>query len=407
MDETFQQAYHNTTGVVTGNFITGLVLPPNSTLPTTDQGPIAMNETWYFWDPTTGKYLPQTSPFKASKNYVRNSCYQVQQSGTTFTLAGGITNTYDMALARSPVANVLAITPNVGPVAGADNDLIPAAMKYTVGPTLVATPAATDLYTHEHLIEGSDIIMLQGQQMSLSFSVYPTVTGSYSVYLTNNGRDSSYVATFAIGASQVNAWNRIKIANIPAFPVTGTWSYGEGVTGLYIGIPMAMGSQWQTTTPNTWVSGLRCGIASNVNMLTVVNNQLTITGIKLEASPGPTYFSANSFSTDYQDCIRYYNTSFEYQTTTAGVALHSTASSTTIVFLSRLFPRRMCKSPSVIPFGFYSKAAGNITNTSTGNDTAIANLPATNKGISAYLTISGATKGDTYAAHYIADARLS
>lgn len=397
IDETFQQAYQNSTGVVTGNFITGLVLPPNSTLPTTDQGPIAMNETWYFWDTTTGKYLPQTSPYKLSRNYVRNASYQVQQVGPTFTLGAGITQTYDMTLARSTLANVLAIAADVGPAAGADNDLIPSAIKYTVGPTLVPTLAATDLYTHEHLIEGSDLIMVQGQQMSLSFSFFATVAGTYSVYLTNNGRDMSYVANFVITTAQLNAWGRLKIINIPAFPTTGTWNFGDGVTGLYIGIPMGVGSQWQTPTPSTWQAGLRCGTASNINMLTVLNNQLKITGLKLEASPGATYLQVPAFSADYEEVIRYYFTSFNYQSLTAGTAFSFITPAIGQYFVQGLFPRRMCKTPVVTPYSYNTHAAGNLADLSLNIDIPDATIAAVPKGLNELKSGVGLVLNGTFA----------
>ena len=410
MDETFQQAYQNTSGVVTGNFITGLILPPNSTLPITDQGPIAMNGTWYFFNAVIGQYLPQSSPYKPSKNFVRNSCYQIQQLGSSFTLGAGITQTYDLTLARSILANVLAIATDVGPPASADTDLIPAAIRYTVGPTLVPTLGATDLYTHEHLIEGSDIIMLQGQQMTLSLSVFATVAGTYSVYLTSNGRDSSYVANFTVAAA--NTWTRIKIVNIPPFPTTGTWNYGEGVTGLYVGIPMGVGSQWQTATLNAWHSGLFAGSASNVNMLTVVNNQLKITGLKLEASSGATYLSVPAFSADFDEAQRYYFTTFNYQSLTAGMPMTFNAQLAATICGSLLFPRRMCKLPggagTVVPYSSTTNTAGQIHNLSTPGDVAVATLPATRKGVAATaIALAGAAKYDVCQANIIADARLS
>ena len=406
MDEVFQQAYQNTTAVVEGNFITGLVLPPNSTLPTTDQGPIAMNGTWYFWDPTTNQYLAQVAPYKPAKNFVRNSCYQIAQQGGAFTLGAGVTQTYDLVISRAILANVLAIASDVGPSAGPDTDLIPAAIKYTVGPTLVPTLGATDLYTHEHLIEGSDIIMLQGQQMALSFSVYPTVAGTYSVYLTNGNRDQSYVTTFAISAAQVNTWVRVKIINIPAFPSGTGWHYGDGTTGLYIGFPMGVGAQFQSATLNAWRSGLFCGSAQNINMLTVVNNQLKVTGIKLEASPSSTYLQVPSFGLDFEEMQRYYTTSFDYQSTTSGWGIITAASAVNTVLFTQQFFRRMCQIPTVTPYGWVSNAAGQVTNISTSTDAAQATLGATRKGIAATITPTAA-KGDAFAAKFRADARIS
>jgi hypothetical protein len=408
MDETFQQAAQNTTATVQGNFIQGQVLPPGSTLPTSDQGPIAMGGTWYFWDPTTGSYQQQSVALKVAKNFARNGSYQVAQLGNNYTVASGIAPTYDMAQVRATGANVLAISLDTGPAASIDNDTILSSMKYTVGPTLVPTLGATDIYAHEHLIEGSDIAMLQaGQVLSVSFSIFATVGGTYSVYLTNNGRDRSYVANFTITSGQVGSWIRIKIGAIPAFPITGgTWNFGDGVTGLYIGIPMGVGSQWQTSALGSWQSGFFAGSAQNINMLTAVNNQLKISGIKLEAATSPTYYQGLSFGAAYEECIRYYYTTFDYQSTNSGVPMTFVAQAAGGAAGSWGFPRRMCRAPTVVPYSTTTFAAGNLRNLTTNADVALANLSASAKGAYLNTTTGGGAKGDVLAALIRADARL-
>lgn len=407
MDETFQQFCALAEAYIEGNFLMGLVLPPGSTLPPNNQGPIAMGNIWYFWDPVTGQYLPQTVSTKAAKNFVKNPIYQVQQLGPTFTLAAGNTKTYDMVLSRSPLANVLAIAADVGPTASADNDNCPAAIKYTVGPALVPTPASTDVYVHEHLIEGADIAMLQGQPLSLSFSVWVNQPGTYSVYLASTGRDCSYVANFSV--STASAWTRIKVPGIPAIPAVGTWNFGEGSTGMYIGIPLCVGTQYQSAPGNlnTWQPALYAGSASNVNLCTVVNNQIKISGIKLEASPQVSYLSVPSFDADFWECLRYYYTTFNYQSVTIGAPITGIAHVANGCYMNCLFPRRMAKTPTVVPYGWTSHAAGNVTNQSSVIDFAIATLGSTLKGVVVAFVPTGTAKGDLFWAYITADARLS
>lgn len=405
MDETFQQACALMESFIQGNFLTGLILPPGSTLPTTDQGPIAMGGTWYFFDPASGQYLPQTVPVKPAKNFAKNAIYQVQQTGTAFTLGSGVTNTYDMTLARTTVASVLAIAADTGPPAGPDNDQIGSAIKYTVGPSLVTAPAATDLFSHEHLFEGSDIAALQGQTLSLGFSAWANQPGTYSVYLTSGGRDMSYVVNFTIAAA--NTWYRIKVPGIPAFPTTGTWHWGEGQTGLYVGVPMCVGTQWQTANRGSWQPAFLAGTSANINLLTVVNNQLKITGIKLEAASSCTPLTVNAFSVDYEEAIRYYFTSFNYQITNSGLTLFGVSHVAEFGFLSGLFPRRMCKVPTVVPYSNATFAAGTVRNMSTSADLTLATLPAYPKGFGGSITVVGAVVGNVVSALITADARLT
>jgi hypothetical protein len=406
MDETFQQATHLMTGTIDGNFLTGLILPPGSTLPTTDQGPIAMGGTWYFWDPVSGQYLPQSATVKPSKNFARNPVYQVAQQGFTFTLGTGITQTYDMAIARSTLANVLAINQVGGPAAGPNTDTINSAINYTVGPNLVTTPGAADLYTHEHLIEGADITMLQSEVTTLSFWIWVNQAGTYSAYLTNGGRDRSYVFNFTIAAAQASTWVRVIVPAIPAFPSTGTWNYGEGQTGLYLGIPMCVGTQWQTSSLGSWQSALYAGSSQNINILTVLNNRMSITGIKFEAATSPSYLQVPSFQTDFEEMLRYFYTGFTYQSKTAGIPIQTSAYVANGVQFNQLFPRRMAKTPTVVPYGWTSHTAGNVTNVSTGVDYANATLGATQKGVVGAATVTAA-KADVFFAYFTADARLS
>jgi hypothetical protein len=406
MDETFQQACILMEAFIQGNFLTGLILPPGSTLPTTDQGPIAMGGQWYFWDTASGQYLPQTVSVKPTKNFARNAIYQVQQTGGSFTLASGVTKIYDCALARTTAANVLAIAPDTGPAASGDTDFIPTSIKYTVGPQLVTTLAATDLFTHEHVFEGSDLSALQGQTLSLSFSAYGNTPGTYSAYLTSAGRDMSYVVTWTLAAA--NTWTRVKIPGIPTFPTgTGTWRFGEGQTGLYVGIPMGVGSQWRTANTASWQPAFLAGTSGNINMLTVVNNQLKITGLKLEANPSVSYLPVNPFSVDYEEVIRYYWTSFNYQSVTNGMPVYGTCQTAGNFVLSIEFPRRMALVPTVTPYGWTSHAAGNITDINSGADIATATLGAVQKGVAAAGAAAGTTKGDVIACFIVADARLT
>jgi hypothetical protein len=409
MDETFQQATQLMTASMTGNFLTGLILPPGSTLPTSDQGPIAMGNVWYFWDSTTGQYLPQTVSSKIARNFVKNCVYQIQQTVTvpSLTLGAGVTNTYDMTLGRSTLASILAISTDVGPLASADNDYCPAAIKYTVpGPTFVPTPGATDLYAHEHLIEGTDISMIRGETLSLSFGVWVNQPGTYSYYLTSTGRDASYVGQFTIVTA--SAWTRIKVPSIPALPTgIGTWNFGEGVTGLYIGIPMCIGSQWRTTNLNNWQSGFFAASSATGNLCTAANNQIKISGVKLEASPAVSYLSVPSVEQDFLECTRYYFTTFTYQSVTAGVPIMGMAQAANGCFFAFTFPRRMAKTPTVVPYGWNSHTAGNITNVSTGTDFAVAGLSSTPKGVASSATPTSTAKGDVFLTIITADARLS
>jgi hypothetical protein len=397
MDETFQQACVLMSATVEGQFLTGLVLPPGSTLPTTDQGVIMMDGIWYFWDDTTGQYLPQGNTAKPAKNYAKNPIYQVQQTGSTITPPAGTSPVFDMALCRCVLGTSLAVSADVGPIASGVNDDCVAAIKYTVGPTLATTLGATDLYAHEHLIEGSDIAMLQGQLLTVSFFVWCNQPGNYSAYLTSTGRDQSYVQGFTVTAA--GTWQRVVMPAIPAMPTSGTWTYGEGATGIYIGVAFGVGTQWLTTTPGAWQGGFFAGTSKTSNLMAVINNQIKISGVKLEAAAAPSYLSVPSFEADLHDAIRYYYSTFSYQSSTLGAPISMVASSVGGWAASFVFPRRMCKTPVVTPYGYASHNKGNITDISVNPpfDIPVASLAAVPKGVAATGVSTINTTGTTNA----------
>ena len=408
LDETFQQAVQLMEAYIEGNFLTGLILPPGSTLPTSDMGPIAMGGIWYFYDPVTGTYQPQSLSAKLARNYAKNAIYQIQQTGPSFTLGAADTGTYDMVLSRATVASVLAIAADTGPTASGDSDYCASAIRYTVGPTLVPTLAATDKFVHEHLVEGSDIVMSQGEILSLSFSIYTNVPGTYSVYLCSGARDASFVAQFTVQTADV--WQRVKVSGIPALPVgvTGTWNFADGQTGLRIGVVFGIGSQFQTTAANLnkWIGGAFYGTAANTNLCSTVNNQFKISAIKLEASSSVTYMSVESFEDDYELMNRYYWSGFVYQSATTGVPEIFVASTTNTAFGSVMFPRQMAKIPTVVPYSWLNQAAGYVTSLTANTDYPVATIPASREGAAASITVTS-TKGDVLAAILVADARLN
>lgn len=397
MDETFQQAYANTIGTVTGNFLTGLILPPGSTLPTNDQGPIAMGETWYFWDTTTGQYLPQATTQKGVRNYVRNSSYWVAQQGPfTATTLVGSGNTYDMVRWATTVGSLVTLSDVAGPPATSDNDLIPHAMQYQVS-TPLATPAVTDVFNHVHIVEGIDINPLQGQVMSLSFSVFTNVAGTYSISLINNAADTCYVANFTVPA---NAWTRVKISGIPPFPTTlGTFLIGEGQSGLYIRVSLGVGANHQTATLNQWISGNFSGSSSNItSFFASAINTFAITGVKLEPAAGPTYYQCPTFDAEFDSVIRYWWTNFNYQSLTAGIYFLGVTPNYGAAIFAMTFSRRMCRAPVVVPYSIKTTpVAGYFTDLYLGNDIAQSTLGAYPKGIISYIgSYTGSSTGNTH-----------
>jgi hypothetical protein len=73
-----------------------------------------------------------------------------------------------------------------------------------------------------------------------------------------------------------------------------------------------------------------------------------------------------------------------------------------------IFPRRMCKVPTVIPYSPSTNTAGTVRNISgTPADVTVATIPATQKGTGSTFALTGAAVGNVALANITADARLS
>ena len=102
-------------------------------------------------------------------------------------------------------------------------------------------------------IEGYDYAELKGEDCYLSFWVYASDSGTYSLAFINNGADRSYVTTYSIASGEVSTW--VKRSVQITFDYTGgTDNFTDG-RGMRIEWPVAAGSNYQTGTLNQWIAG--------------------------------------------------------------------------------------------------------------------------------------------------------
>src|SRR6185437_15811214 len=115
--------------------------------------------------------------------------------------------------------------------------------------------------------------------VTLSFWVRGSITGTYSMALTNGTASRFYVATYTINSA--NTWEK-KIITIPG-DTTGTW-VSDNTQNLLLTIPIGVAAFRQTGTTNQWVtSGTELDQATGaVNIIQTLNATLDFTGMQLE-----------------------------------------------------------------------------------------------------------------------------
>ena len=158
-----------------------------------------------------------------------------------------------------------------------------------------------------HKIEGQDLQAVAkgtsvAKQLTLSFYVKATKTGTYIVELFD--RDNSRDVSASYTVSDTN-WNRYTLT----FPADTTGAFDDdNASSLEISWWLVAGSAVQTDPLNTtWRSTQDAGSATGqVDFTDSTSNDWLITGIQLEVGDVATAFEHRSFGDELARCQRYY-----------------------------------------------------------------------------------------------------
>ncbi|ASD50471.1 tail fiber protein [Acidovorax phage ACP17] len=178
--------------------------------------------------------------------------------------------------------------------------------------TAQPSTGTTDTSGIQTRIEGYNVSDLVGQTFTLSFWVKSPRVGTHSVGLYNSGFDRSYVAPYTVNAA--NTWEQKQIVVEGGLPSSGTWDFANGM-GLAVRWNTTCGTQYQTSSSNTWVSGLYLGAPGQVNCLDTVNNIFALTGMQLRKGAGTLPYDHTPYVQELIQCRRYYQ---EYWGTSNG-----------------------------------------------------------------------------------------
>ena len=161
-------------------------------------------------------------------------------------------------------------------------------------------------------IEGYDIARTGfgaagAKTLTLSFYVRSNLTGTFTGAVGNSSNNRSFAFNYTI--SSANTWER-KTITIDG-DTTGTW-HKDSQMGLKIIWTLGVGTQYLTSTANTWQAGEHMGTTSGQNILASTDNELYLTGVQLEVGSVATEFEHKSFNDEFKRCCRYYQKARQY-----------------------------------------------------------------------------------------------
>jgi len=245
-------------------------------------------------------YTPTVSNM-AGRNRIINGDMRIDQrnEGASVSNANGFTldRWYLMrgASSSSPVFNVQQST--TAP-SNYKNSLL-----VTVGTS--GAPGTANYSTLVHLIEGLNVSdfgwgTAAATDITVSFWVNCSVTGTYGMSFQNNDVNRSYIATYTVNAA--NTWEQ-KTVTIPG-DTSGTWLTTNGA-GLRLYWDLGVGTV-QSFTAGSWQAENYLGLTSGTKLSNTSGATFYITGVQLEAGSVATPFENVDYSEMLRRCQRYY-----------------------------------------------------------------------------------------------------
>ena len=244
----------------------------------------------------------------AAYNMIDNSEFLVNQrdqaSYTTASPASGVFTLDRWKLVYNPAPNFEVTR---------DTDA-PDGFKYSLKVENTSQSSTPPVYQYgyiQHAVEGTNSLALNWtgtakQSATLSFYAKASIAGTWCVTIADNAGTYRYIATYTI--SSADTWER-KTITISA-PSSGTFKDDNNYS-FRIYFDLGHGSNWQTGTPNQWISGASIASTSSaVNMADNVNSTFKVTGVQLEVGTSASDYVHQSYHDTFIRCQRYYQRYF-------------------------------------------------------------------------------------------------
>lgn len=367
---------------------------------------------WIFCDGSAWRTLSSTGP-QPAQNPIINGTFEVWQRNTTFVAAANGAYTADRwawLVSGAAVATINRST-NVPTVAQAG-----VAFNYSLEvdiTTADASIAAGDNASINYYMEGSTWRHFAQRQLTISFWVMSTKTGTHCVSLRNAGSDRSYVAEYTVSVTNTWEYKTVTVLASPSAPGGPSWNYTIGI-GIVINFTLATGSTFQTTA-GAWQTGNFIGTSNQVNCLDSTSNFFRLAGVKMELGANATPLDVISFDQEYTRCLRYYQKSFNYTTAPAtnigsstGEYIFPQTVGASTVFNTVSHPLYPMRTAPTMTYFNPNAANAQVRNRNTNTDcTGTSSSQAQEKTFTITATTpGGSSSSQTLAVHWTAEAEL-
>ena len=139
--------------------------------------------------------------------------------------------------------------------------------------------------------------------LTASFYVKSSLTGTFGLSLEENGNSRSNVQTYTI--SSANTW---ELKSVTFVGDTASALANDNTNELSLRFAIGVGSNYQTSSTNTWASGDKLGTSSQTQLTETDNATFFLTGVQLEVGQNPTEFEHEPIERTLLKCKRYFHT---------------------------------------------------------------------------------------------------
>lgn len=278
--------------------------------------------------------------------------------------------------------------------------------------TAQASLAATDQLQLINYPEGPLLRELISDVHSISLLVRTSVAGlSFGCVLRDAASATTTLAKL-LTIPSANTWTLFPLPNLPRFP-SGNFNLTPGLNGYQFVIALAAGTTVTAPANDTWQNGSFVGAAGQSNFANnPVNSTFDIAFCQHEPGPFCTTLIDKPFSQNLDECLRYYQKSYDYGTAIGTVTnssvfqfFNTQPSANTYIWGTERFRKPMAKVPTVTIYNASNGLANQLRAQFTGTDYAVSSVGALGQaGFGWIVTPStGVPANAILSGHYTAD----
>jgi hypothetical protein len=384
------QLVANLSATITGNFLTGQV---GGTAPTSNIGPWANGNTWWFWNAslTVPAYQSEFTTLQRNYNSLINGDHQILQrlaSGKTGVgAAAGYFGTDRWKYTGSMATGLATITQQTSGITGGQfvntsNQNIEYCYRVTVT-TPQASLAAGDHFDISQYVEQQLARPLFNIPTSLSIGLRVSITGTFCTSIVDQALGQSYIMDCVIASA--NTWQLYQFPNIAAFPGGANFGATDIAAAYLVRICAASGTTFNAGTNGAWSAANNIADSSQTNLFATNGATLDFTIIQHEPGSVCTPFIFVPFDQSLRACQRYFYKSYRYVDYPAAASaigpIRFYAGNGNATFGTLRYPVKMRAAPTVVTYSDVTGTINKIRDVIGAADTVSSTITGTEDGL--------------------------